>query len=160
MSSVRSEIVVDAPAQRAFRVFTEKMETWWPASHHVGKTEFKSIVLDRRANGRWAEVGADGSQCDWGHVLVWDPPKRLVLAWQLTADWQFDPNFVTEVEINFVPAGDGRTRVALEHRNLERFGAKEEAVRNSVGSDGGWPFIMRRFAEACNQTPVAASNIA
>src|SRR5437868_9863585 len=111
MSSVRTEVVVEAPAERAFRVFTEKMETWWPASHHIGKADFKDIVLDRRANGRWAEVGKDGSECDWGRVLVWDPPKRLVLAWQLTSTWQFDENFVTEVEVNFTPMGSGKTRV-------------------------------------------------
>ncbi len=155
MSSVRSEVVVEAPADRAFRVFTEKMETWWPATHHIGKSEFKSIVLDRRANGRWAEIGVDGSECDWGHVLVWDPPRRLVLAWQLTADWQFDQNFATEVEINFTPIAAGKTRVALEHRNLERFGMNEEAVRKSVGSDGGWPMIMQKFANAAAQQPAA-----
>ena len=86
MSSIRSEVVVEAPADRAFRVFTEKMETWWPASHHIGKVPFKTIVLDRRANGRWAEIGDDGSECDWGRVLVWDPPKRVVLGWQLTGN--------------------------------------------------------------------------
>lgn len=148
MSSVRSEVVVEAPADRAFRVFTEKMDTWWPASHHVGKAEMKSIILDRRANGRWAEVGTDSSECDWGRVLVWDPPKRLVLGWQVTANWQFDANFVTEVEINFTPIDAGKTRVALEHRNLERFGAAEEQFRKSIGSDGGWPMILGRFATA------------
>ena len=159
MSSVRTEVVVEAPAERAFRVFTEKMETWWPASHHIGKADFKDIVLDRRANGRWAEIGKDGSECDWGRVLVWDPPKRLVLAWQLTSTWQFDENFVTEVEVNFTPIGSGKTRVALEHRNLERFGMDEEAVRKSVGADQGWPMILGRYAEAAsNRLPVAASN--
>lgn len=151
MSSVRSEVVVEAPADRAFRVFTEKMESWWPATHHIGKSEMKSIVLDRHANGRWAEIGADGSECNWGRVLVWDPPKRLVLGWQITAKWQFDPNLVTEVEINFTPLGTSKTRVALEHRNLERFGADEEAVRKSVGSDGGWSLLLGKFATAVSQ---------
>jgi hypothetical protein len=146
MSSIRSEVVVEAPQDRAFRVFTEKMGTWWPASHHIGKAEMKDVVLDRKANGRWAEIGVDGSQCDWGHVLVWDPPKRVVLAWQLTAEWQFDENFVTEVEVNFTPMGAGRTRVALEHRNLERFGMKEEEIRKAISSDGGWPAILNSFA--------------
>jgi uncharacterized protein YndB with AHSA1/START domain len=156
MSSVRSEVIVEAPADRAFRVFTEKMSAWWPASHHIGKAEMKSIILDRRANGRWAEIGDDGSECDWGHVLVWDPPKRLVLAWQLTANWQFDPNFVTEVEVNFTPIAEGKTRVALEHRNLERFGAAAEQVIKSVGSDGGWALILRGFAtEASKQLQTA-----
>jgi len=156
MSSVRSEVVVEAPADRAFRVFTEKMEAWWPATHHIGKAEMKSIILDGQTNGRWAEAGVDGSECDWGRVLVWDPPRRLVLAWQLTAEWKFDPNFVTEVEINFTPIGAGKTRVALEHRNLERFGATEEQVIKSVGSDGGWPMILGQFAnEASRQLQTA-----
>ena len=158
MSSVRSEVVVEAPVDRAFRVFTEKMETWWPATHHIGKADMKSIVLERRTNGRWAEIGSDGSECNWGRVLVFDPPKRLVLAWQLTSTWQFDENFVTEVEVNFTPLDAGRTRVALEHRNLERFGTDEENVKKSVGSDGGWPLILSNFAEACNSATVGASN--
>ena len=159
MSSVRTEVVVEAPADRAFRVFTEKMETWWPASHHIGKSELKSIVLERRANGRWAEIGVDGAECNWGRVLVWDPPKRLVLAWQLTSTWQFDEAFVTEVEVSFTPMGAGKTRVELEHRNLERFGMDEEAIRKSVGSDGGWPMILRRYADAAsNRLAAAASN--
>jgi uncharacterized protein YndB with AHSA1/START domain len=150
MSSIRTEVVVEAPADRAFRVFTEKMETWWPASHHIGKSELRSIVLERRANGRWAEIGVDGAECNWGRVLVWDPPKRLVLAWQLTSTWQFDEDFVTEVEVSFTPMGAGKTRVELEHRNLERFGMDEEAIRKSVGSDEGWPMILRRYAEAAS----------
>ena len=160
MSSVRSEVVVQAPADRAFRVFTEKMVTWWPQSHHVGKSEMKQIVLEPRPKGRWGEIGADGKETRWGHVLVFDPPKRLVLAWQLNAEWAFDENLITEVEVNFTPAGEGRTRVALEHRNLERFGAKEADVKKAVGSDGGWPLLLRAFAEACNSAAVAASKTA
>jgi uncharacterized protein YndB with AHSA1/START domain len=155
MSSVRSEVIVEAPADRAFRVFTEKMDTWWPATHHIGKSDFKAIVLDKRTNGRWAEIGADGSECDWGRVLVFDPPRRLVLAWQLTAEWTFDENFVTEVEVNFTPMDGGRTRVALEHRNLERFGKLEEQIVKSVGSEGGWPMIMKQFADAAAQSVAA-----
>ena len=160
MSSVRSEVVVEAPADRAFRVFTEKMETWWPATHHIAKVPFKNIIVERRANGRWAEIGTDGSECNWGRVLVWDPPKRLVFAWQLTASWQFDENFVTEVEINFTPMEAGKTRVALEHRNLERFGENAEAFAKSISSDGGWPLILNSFAAAAagrNQAVAAAS---
>jgi uncharacterized protein YndB with AHSA1/START domain len=158
MSSVRSEVVVEAPADRAFRVFTEKMETWWPASHHIGKVPFRTIVLDRRANGRWAEIGDDGSECDWGRVLVWDPPKRVVLGWQLTADWHYDANFVTEVEINFTPMDAGKTRVALEHRNLERFGKNAEAFAKSISSEGGWPLILNSFAAiAAERNPVTAA---
>ena len=159
MSSVRTEVVVEAPAERAFRIFTEKMSTWWPASHHIAKVPFKDIIVDRRANGRWAEIGTDGSECEWGKVLVWDPPKRVVLGWQLKADFTYDPSFLTEVEINFTPLAEGKTRVALEHRNLEKFGANAEQFAESIGSDGGWPLILRQFADAVgNRLPVAASN--
>ena len=146
--SVRTEVVVEATPDRAFRVFTEKAENWWPPDHHIGKAPLKNVMMERRENGRWYEVGTDGSQCDWGRVLVWDQPKRLVLAWQLTSQWQFDKEFVTEVEVNFTPVDKTRTRVALEHRNLERFGMAEEAVRKSIESPDGWPGIIKRFAAA------------
>lgn len=154
MSSVRSEVIVEAPADRAFRVFTEKMDTWWPATHHIGKAELKSIVLERRTNGRWAEIGTDGTECNWGKVLVYDPPKRLVLGWQLTAEWQYDESFLTEVEVSFTPMGASKTRVALEHRNLERFGAMEEQIAKSV--DGGWAQILQGYAEAAGEPMQAA----
>ena len=155
MSSLRREILVEASPDRAFRVFTDKMETWWPPEHHIGKTPMKNIVMDRRANGRWYEVDANGAQTDWGRVLIWDPPRRLVLAWQLTADWQFDSAFVTEVDVSFTPVTEGRTRVELEHRNLERYGAKEADVVKAVGSEGGWTLTLQRFAAAV-QEKVAA----
>ena len=155
MSSIRSEVIVEAPPDRAFRVFTEKMDTWWPATHHIGKADLKSIVLERRANGRWAEIGTDGSECQWGKVLVWDPPKRIVLGWQLTAEWQFDETFLTEVEVSFTPMGASQTRVALEHRNLERFGAMEEQIAKSV--DGGWAQILQGYAEAAGRQPIVAA---
>lgn len=148
MTSVRTEVIVEAPPERAFRVFTEKMEAWWPPEHHIGKAPMKAPVMETRAGGRWYEVGTDGSECEWGRVLVWDPPRRLVLAWQLNAEWQFDSSFATEVEINFTPVSEKRTRVALEHRNLERFGVKEEQVRIAIGSPGGWPGTLERFAGA------------
>lgn len=150
MSSVHSEVVVEAPAARAFEVFTNKMGAWWPQSHHIGKVEFKNVVVDPQQH-RWYELGVDGSECEWGRVLVWDPPRRLVLGWQLTVQWQYDPSFVTEVEVNFTPISDSRTRVALEHRNLEKFGEQEEQIKASVGSEGGWPLILNQFAELVGQ---------
>jgi uncharacterized protein YndB with AHSA1/START domain len=144
--TVRTEVVVEAPPERAFRVFTEKAENWWPPDHHIGKAPMKSVMMERRENGRWYELGTDGSQCEWGRVLVWDPPRRLVLAWQLTSEWKFDSEFVTEVEVNFTPVDKTRTRVALEHRNLERFGMQEEAVRKAIGSPDGWPGMLEKFA--------------
>lgn len=144
---VRRSVMVKAAQLHAFQAFTDGFGRWWPKSHHIGKVAMTSGVIEPRVGGRWYEIGEDGSQCDWGKVLVWEPPSRLVLAWQLTAQWQFDPGFVTEVEVRFTPEGEA-TRVDLEHRHLERFGADAEKVRASIDSPKGWPDILRHFAEA------------
>ena len=100
--------------------------------------ELDRVILEPRTGGRWYEVGVDGSECDWGHVVAWEPSTRLVLAWQIGADWKFDPQLVTEVEIRFVDLGDNRTRVDLEHRDLDRFGDSADDMRAGLGSPGGW----------------------
>ena len=107
-------------------------------------------VIEPRAGGRWYEVCEDGSQCDWGKVLVWEPPASLVLAWQLDAQFQYDPNLLTEVEVRFTAEG-ATTRVDLEHRNLERFGPDAEKMRTSIDSPKGWPDILRQYAEASSE---------
>ncbi len=145
---VRKQIVVEAPQERAFRVFTENLDSWWPRGHHIGKAEMKSAVLEPRADGRWYEVGVDGSECNWGRVLAWEPPRRVVLSWQISAQWQFDPSLITEVEVTFTPEGPQRTRVDLEHRHLERFGDSAEGARTSFDSPGGWSGLLGLFAEA------------
>jgi uncharacterized protein YndB with AHSA1/START domain len=144
---VRKSILVKAPPERAFEVFTTGIGRWWPQSHHIGKAEMQDAIMEPRAGGRWYERGADGSECEWGRVLAWEPPQRVVLAWQLAADWQYDPNLVTEVEVRFTPEGNG-TRVDLEHRNLERFGDHADAVRAQIDSEGGWGLILQLFADA------------
>jgi uncharacterized protein YndB with AHSA1/START domain len=116
LASVRKELTIKASQARAFRTFTELIDEWWPRSHHIGKVELKKAVLEPRQGGRWYEIGVDGSECNWGRVLVWDPPARLILAWQINADWQYDPNLVTEVEVNFVQEGPNLTRFTLEPR--------------------------------------------
>lgn len=105
------------------------------------------VVIEPRVGGRWYEVGVDGSECDWGRVLAYEPPHRIVLAWQLDAQWRYDPELVTEVEVRF-SAVEGGTLVELEHRNLERYGAAAEQVRSAIDSDGGWPRELRLFAAA------------
>ena len=150
--SVRKTLTVETSAERAFRVFTEEHGVWWPlATHHIGKLPARTVIIEPAQGGRWYEQGEDGSECDWGRVLVWDPPHRLVLAWQLTADWQFDPSFVTEVELRFFPESDRRTRVEFEHRNLEAYGAKTDTVREMVGAPDGWPTILEKFVGFANQ---------
>ena len=142
---VRQWIAVKATPARAFEVFTRDIARWWPASHHIGKAEMKAPILEPRAGGRWYEQGVDGSSCDWGKVLVWEPPARLVLAWQIDAAFKYDPNLVTEVEVTFTDDGDGMTLVNLEHRNLERLADKAESFATSVNS--GWGLLLGLFAK-------------
>ncbi len=142
---VRKTITVKAPPARAFEVFTARMIRWWRPDHHIGKSPMQDVVLEPRVGGRWYEVGEDGSVCEWGKVLAWDPPRRLILAWQLNHDWQYDPDFVTELEVRFAAEGDG-TRVDLEHRNLERFGDHVAGVRRALDAPGGWMGALEAFA--------------
>ena len=113
--SVRKSLDVAAPLALAFEVFTARIETWWPmASHHIGLAECAAVVIEPGAGGRWFERGVDGTQCDWGHVLAWDAPHRVVLAWQLNAQWQLDRSLLTQVEVRFTALDADHTRVELE----------------------------------------------
>ncbi|HUE39063.1 MAG TPA: SRPBCC family protein [Candidatus Binatia bacterium] len=151
MMSIRKQLTVEAPLDRAFRVFTANMGAWWPKEHHIGKAALKDCVIEPKVNGRWYERGEDGSECEWGKVLEWDPPRRLVLAWQLNEGFQYDPALVTEVEVTFTLLGPKQTRVDFEHRNLERFGEAAERLRGLMGE--GWGQIL----ESYKQTAVAAA---
>ena len=144
---VRKSIFVDAPPEHAFDVFTRGIGKWWPKTHHVGKSELDRPVIDPRAGGRWYHIESDGSECEVGRVQVFDPPLRLVLIWQLRADFTYDPNVLTEVEVQFTPEGAG-TRVDLEHRDLERLGDDADKLREAVDSSGGWSGLLALFAEA------------
>jgi uncharacterized protein YndB with AHSA1/START domain len=144
--SVTKAITVEAPIEHAFSVFTEGFDSWWPRGHHIGEADLAEAVMEAREGGRFYEKSVDGSECEWGRVLAWDPPNRVVLAWQLTAEWQYDPDFLTEVEVRFTADGPGRTQVELEHRNLERYGEDMEKVRAAVGSDDGWGGLLRTYA--------------
>ena len=152
---VRKQIEVEATPERAFRIFADQAR-WWPPDHKLFAADLKDVVLEQRVGGRWYQTAVDGTQCDIGHVLVWDPPKRMVLAWQLTSQWKFDSTFVTEVEVKFTPAGPGRTRVELEHRDLERFGENAPTLRESISSESGWPLHLSRFAAAVAAEKVEA----
>jgi len=148
---VRKTVRVNANAARAFDVFANNINRWWPASHTILKAPLKETIIEPFVKGRWYQIGEDGSQCDTGHVMAWEPPHRLLLAWQINADWQFDPKLITEVEVKFIAEGERTTRVELEHRNLERMGEKAETVRASVDSPNGWGAILeayRQVAEA------------
>jgi hypothetical protein len=147
---VRKSIFVNATPERAFHVFTAGMATWWRPEHHIAPTPFVAIVVEPRAGGRWYERDKDGAECEWGKILVWEPPARVVLAWQLNAEWKYDPDFITELEIGF-RAEDTGTRVELEHRDLEKYGVNADAVRASLDAMEGWNGALAVYAQAASE---------
>ena len=147
-NSIRKVISVAAPQAIAWRVFTAGMSSWWPLAHYkIGRANAVAAVVEPFAGGRWYERGDDGSTCDWGKVLAWEPPSRLLLTWDIGADWKHDPELGTELEIRFVVEAENRTRVELEHRRLDRYGARRDEMRNIFDKSGDWGRLLVRFAE-------------
>jgi uncharacterized protein YndB with AHSA1/START domain len=144
---VRKSVSVSASPEQAFRVFTERFDAWWPRSHSIGESPLREAVIEGRAGGRWYGKLENGTEAAWGDVLAWEPPRRILLAWRIGADWKYDPDLLTEVEVTFTPEVGGATRVELEHRHLERMGAAGEGMRAAFDSDGGWQGLLRMFAE-------------
>ena len=141
--------VVRATAAHAFAVFTEKFGSWWPLdSHHIGEAAASTAVIEPRAGGRWFERGVDGSECDWGRVLAWEPPARLLLRWQLDSEFAYDAKLHTEVEVRFIAEAADRTRVEIEHRLLDRYGDQAERMRRAFDSERGWSGMLGCFAAA------------
>ena len=152
VAPVRKSVRVDAGAARAFDVFTAGLTRWWPRTHHIGAAAMKDAVIEPRVGGRWYERGEDGSECEWGKVLVWEPPYRVVLAWHITPQFKYDPTRFSEVEVRFIAEGAAVTRVDLEHRDLDRFGADEGAqMREKVDAPNGWSAIMALYAECTSK---------
>jgi len=148
---VRKSILVRAPAEDAFEIFTEEIDSWWPRTHHIGKSPMRRIIMEGKAGGRCYTEQEDGSECDWGRVLVWEPPSRLLLAWQITHEWGYQPELAksSEVEIRFVPQGTS-TRVDLEHRGFERQGPGGEAMRIAVDAPNGWTAVLGLYETRAN----------
>ena len=144
-AAIRKTIEVKVPIDRAFEVFATRMGEWWHKEHSIAReTTQADVVVEPRAGGRWYEVGADGSEHLWGRVLAYEPPHQLLLAWQLTREFQYDPNFETTVEVRFAER-DGMTIVEFEHRDLERMGT--DAVQLLEGMDGGWAMLLGLFKD-------------
>jgi uncharacterized protein YndB with AHSA1/START domain len=148
-TSVRTQVVVEAPIERAFRVFTEDFGSFKPPEHNMLGVEIAETVFEPRVGGHLYDRGVDGSECRWARVLAYEPPNRVVISWDISPQWQIepDPEKTSEVEVRFVSEAPGRTRVELEHRNLDRHGPGWEPERDAVGGEGGWPLYLRRFAE-------------
>ena len=150
---VRKSITVNASPERAFQIFTQGFDSWWPRTHHIGKAPMKRAIIQSVVGGRCYTEQTDGTDCDWGTVLIWEPPHRLVLAWQITPEWGYQPDRAqsSEVEIRFVPESGG-TRVDLEHRHLERHGTGAESMRTAVDAPNGWSGLLPMFAARIEQT--------
>jgi len=147
-NSVRLSVVVEAPPERAFEVFTAGIGSWWPPEHHILEGPLAETVFEPRVGGHIYDRSTDGRECRWARVLAYDPPNRVVFSWDVSTDWQLepDPARASEVEVRFVPAGEGRTRVELEHRHLERHGERWQQMRDAVADPQGWQLGLDRLA--------------
>ena len=151
-NSVHKLVNVAASPEVAWRVFTEKMGSWWPLAYYkIGKAHAVDAVMEPRVGGRWYERGDDGSTCQWGSVLAWEPHTRLVLEWGVNADWQYDPELKTEIEVRFIAQGERATRVELEHRRLDRYGARRDEMRRVYDTEGDWGKLLESFARLAEQ---------
>jgi uncharacterized protein YndB with AHSA1/START domain len=147
VTSVRTEITVETSIERAFKVFTEGIGSWWDPNHHILQAELQEMVFEPFVGGNIYDRGVDGSECRWARVLVYEPPRRLVFSWDVTTSWQLEtnPEKTSEVEVSFIGEGTDRTRIELEHRKLDRHGEGWEGMRDAVGDPNGWN--LERFAE-------------
>ena len=148
-TAIRHEVVVAAPIERAFSVFTEGFGSFKPPEHNMLSVEIAETVFEPRVGGHVYDRGVDGSVCRWARVLVYEPPERVVISWDISPQWQIESDLekTSEVEVRFSAETPERTRVELEHRELDRHGDGWEAVREGVDSEGGWPTYLRRFAD-------------
>jgi len=148
-TSVRTSVVVEAPIERAFSVFTEDFGSFKPPEHNMLGVEIAETVFEPRVGGHLYDRGIDGSECRWARILAYEPPNRVVISWDISPQWQIESDLgkTSEVEVRFVSEAPERTRVELEHRHLERHGEGWEQERDGVGSEGGWSLYLRRFAE-------------
>ena len=144
IAPVRKSIRVKASQAHAFEVFTEGLDRWWPRKASVGTAAMKAVVFEPHLGGRWYEIGVDGSQAVVGKVVLWDPPNRFVVSWDINRHWKPDPDVGSEVEVRFTAEGPDMTLVELEHRKFERMGTEAGAsIRRDV--DGGWPRMLDLF---------------
>ena len=151
-TTVQVSIVVEAPIERAFTVFTQEMASWWSPDHHLLEGELAEMVCEPWVGGAIYDRGTDGSTCRWARVLAYEPPDRFAFSWDIGLNWKVepDPARTSEVEVRFTPEGPDRTRVVLEHSKLERHGDGWEQMRDAVGSPNGWLVGLHRFADAAD----------
>lgn len=146
---LNAKVTVALSVERAFDFFTASFGTWWPAQYQIGEADMAEAILEPRKGGRWYERGVDGSECDWGRVLEWQPPHRILVTWQINGRWQFDPDpaHASEIEVRFTEAGPDETIVEVEHRHLDRLVAGR-ALRDGIVEGGGWHSVLELFVKA------------
>jgi uncharacterized protein YndB with AHSA1/START domain len=148
-TSIVMATVVEAPIERAFRVFVQEFDRIKPREHNMLGVEIAETVFEARVGGRIFDRGVDGSECQWARVLAYEPPSRVLFSWDISPRWKIEEDLdrTSEVEVRFLAEGDARTRVELEHRNIHRHGDGWLVARESVGGDGGWPLYLQRYAD-------------
>jgi uncharacterized protein YndB with AHSA1/START domain len=148
-TSVRTDVVVAASQERAFRIFTEEFDRIKPRDHNMLEADVAESVFEPREGGRIYDRGVDGSECAWARVLAYEPPERVVFSWDISPQWRIETDLsrASEVEVRFIAEAPDRTRVELDHRHLDRHGAGWEGLREGVGSEDGWPVYLGRFAD-------------
>ncbi len=148
IAAVKQSVVVDAPIERAFKVFTEDFGSFKPPEHNLLRVPIAETVFERHVGGHIYDRGIDGSECRWARVLAYEPPTRLLLSWNISPRWQIetDPARTSEWEVRFTAEAANRTRVEIEHRNLDRHGQGWESERDGVAGDQGWPLYLKRYA--------------
>lgn len=151
---ITGTVTVAVPVEQAFRVFTESIDSWWPHEFHIGQAEVAEVVLEPGADGRWFERGVDGTECDWGRVRVWDPPRRLVFTWQINGAWRFDPDpaHASEIDVRFTANGPSDTTVEIEHRHFERLDGGQ-GIHDAIRGGGGWALLLDGFATSVADRP-------
>ncbi len=144
IAPVRKTVLVRLSQARAFEVFTAGLDRWWPKGHYIGPSEPKELLIEPRVGGRWFERTVDGVETPIGHMIVWDPPRRFVMSWEISSEWTPEPGGGSEIEVTFTAEAEDATLVALEHRLFERLGAEGgNKIHDSV--ERGWPGILDRF---------------
>jgi uncharacterized protein YndB with AHSA1/START domain len=151
IAPVRKILQLRATQAHAFEVFTAGLDRWWPKSHHIGATEPKRVMIEPRLGGRWLEQAADGTETVVGHILIWEPPQRFVVSWEINGEWQPDPQRGSELELRFIAEGAETTRVELEHRLFERMGP-EGGTKMRDAVERGWPAILELFRQVATKT--------
>lgn len=154
---IRRGVTVEVDQQRAFDIFTADMTSWWPAEHHIGSAPIEEIVIEPRAGGRWFTRHQDGTETSTGYVVAYDRPHRVVVTWQIGHDWAYHEELVTTIDVRFEAEGPDRTRVTLEHRDLDAYGEAAAEMTRIFGAPDAWTTTLARYAEAA-QHPAGASS--